>query len=135
MWEKCRGLELSMSRLDFLILALQSSNGFDLIPLFLQVLFSLILTVYEGCVPLMRLGSLCSTEIFWKVENNVSVLFIALNLQTVFCLKPMFLKGPSFFVILFVWGFEFAPACGSPASVSDHVMTSQNHKKVKHVRI
>ena len=31
------------------------------------------------------------------------------------------------------WGFEFAPARGSPAIVSDHVMTSQDYIKVEHV--
>ena len=31
-------------------------------------------------------------------------------------------------------GFEFAPARGSPASVSDHVMTSQDYIKVEQVR-
>ena len=50
----------------------------------------------------MLLGSLCSTGFFWKFENNVSVLSIVLNLQTVFPLKPMFSKGPSFFLLLFV---------------------------------
>ena len=47
----------------------------------------------------------------------------------------MFSKGPSFFVLLFVnLGLYFAPARGSPASVSDHVMTSQEYKKIEHVR-
>ena len=32
------------------------------------------------------------------------------------------------------WGFEFAPARGSPASVSDHVMTSQDYIEVEQVR-
>ena len=32
------------------------------------------------------------------------------------------------------WGFEFAPARGSPASVSDHVMTRQDYIKVEQVR-
>ena len=63
---------------------------------FFQVSFSLNLTVYEGHVQLMLLGSLCSIGFFRKVENNVSVLFIVLNLQTVFPLKPMFSEGPSF---------------------------------------
>ena len=29
------------------------------------------------------------------------------------------------------WELEFAPAHGSPASLSDHVLTSQNHLKVE----
>ena len=32
-----------------------------------------------------------------------------------------------------LWGFDFAPARGSPASVSDHFMTSQDYIKVEHV--
>ena len=92
----------SMSRLDFLNLVLQSSKGSDLISLFFQVMFSLVLTVYEDHVQLMLLGSLCSTGFFWRVEKIVSVLFIVLNLQIVFRLKPMFSKGPSHFIPLFV---------------------------------
>ena len=47
----------------------------------------------------------------------------------------MFSKGPSFFCTLcfWWWGFEFEPACGSCASVSDHVMTSKDFIKVQHV--
>ena len=32
-------------------------------------------------------------------------------------------------------GFEFEPARGGSAGVSDRVMTSQDYKKVEHVRI
>ena len=35
---------------------------------------------------------------------------------------------------LLLWGIDFAPACGSPASVSDRVMTSQDYIKFEHVR-
>ena len=35
---------------------------------------------------------------------------------------------------LLLWGIDFAPARGSPASVSDRVMTSQDCIKVEHVR-
>ena len=31
-------------------------------------------------------------------------------------------------------GSEFATACGSPASVSDHVLTKQNYTKIEHVK-
>ena len=47
----------------------------------------------------MLLSSWCSTGFFWKVENNVFVLLVVLNLQTVFPLKPIFSNGPSFFVL------------------------------------
>ena len=43
----------------------------------------------------------------------------------------MFSDGPSFFGLM---GFEFEPARGSPASFSDHVMTSRDYIKVEQVR-
>ena len=48
----------------------------------------------------------------------------------------MFSESPSFFVNFFLksWGFDYAPACGSPASVTVHIMTSQDYIKVKQVR-
>ena len=47
----------------------------------------------------------------------------------------MFPKGSSFFVVLYVMkGLYFAPARGSPARVSEHVLTSQDHTKVEHIR-
>ena len=39
-----------------------------------------------------------------------------------------------FCLCLLLWGFEFAPARGSPASVIDHVNTSQDYIKFEHVR-
>ena len=61
--------KLSIPRLHFLTLVLQCSNGFDLIPLFFQALFRLIITVYEAHVQLMLLVSLCSTGYFerWRL--------------------------------------------------------------------
>ena len=41
----------------------------------------------------------------------------------------MFSDGPITFVL-----FENAPARGSPASVSDHAMTSQDYIKVEHAK-
>ena len=52
-----------MSRLDFLLLVLQSSDSFDL-NAFSQVLFSLFLTVYKGHNQLLYLGAVCSTGFF-----------------------------------------------------------------------
>ena len=105
--------KLSMSRLDFLILVLQNSNGFDLISIFFKFCFNLFPNFYAGHIQLMLLGSMCSTGIFLKVKNNVSVLVIVLNLQTVFPLKPTFSKGPSFFVLLFVIMGLWICACKS----------------------
>ena len=47
----------------------------------------------------------------------------------------MFSESPSFFVLFEIMCFEISPAPGSPASVSDHVMTSQDYIKVEHVRL
>ena len=52
-----------MSRLDFVVLVLQSSNSFYLIAFF-QFLFSLILTVYKGHIQLLYLGAVYSTGLF-----------------------------------------------------------------------
>ena len=101
---------------------------------FYQVLFSLGLTVYKGNIQLMASGSWCPTRFFCKVENNVSVSFFVLNVQNVFRLKPMFSKGPSFIIPLFViMGFEFANHDGGLASVSDHGLTSQDYIKNENV--
>ena len=49
----------------------------------------------------MFFRSLCSTGFYWKVENNVSVQFIVLNLQAVFPLKTH-VFGRSFIFYTFV---------------------------------
>ena len=76
-----------MSKLEFLILVLQSSSRFDLISLFLKVLFSLILTVYEGHVQLMLLGSLCSTGFFLKGREQCFCSFYRPKSSTCFSVK------------------------------------------------
>ena len=98
---------------------------------FFQVLFSLFLTIYKGNNQLMDFGSWCPTGVFWKVENNVSVLFFFWNF---FPIKTHVFGMSFVFCIfcLFWWGFEFAPAGGSSDSVSDFVMTSQDYIKVEH---
>ena len=59
---------MNMSRLDFLVLVLQSSNSFDL-KAFFQVLFSLILTVYKGHIQLLFLGAVWYTGLFGQAES------------------------------------------------------------------
>ena len=73
--------------------------------------------------------------IFWKVEIFVSVLFFRLKSSIWFPARTHVFERSFFFVLLFVnmWLY-FAPARGSPASVSDHVMTSQDYIEVEHVR-
>ena len=71
---------------------------------------------------------------FFETSRIIFLFFFVWILQTVFPLKPMFSKGPSVFVLLFViMGIYFAPARGSSASVGDHIMTSKVYIKVEHV--
>ena len=58
--------KLNMLRRDFSLLVLQISNGFDLKSLSFQVLFILILAVYENFVQLTLSESFCSTGFFLK---------------------------------------------------------------------
>ena len=122
-------IKVNMSGLDFLALVLQNFNSFDL-NVFFQVLFSLFLTVFKGHVQLLFFRGRVFHGVFWS-RLKVFRIFFVWNLQTVFPLKPMFSKDSSFFVLLFViMGIDFAPARGTPASVSDHVRTSQDYIKV-----
>ena len=67
--------KLNMSGLVFLVLVSQSSNS-SYIYAFFQVLFSLFLTVYEGHVQLMVLGSLCSTGFFPERSRTLFLFFL-----------------------------------------------------------
>ena len=88
-----------MSRLEFLILVLLTSNRFDLLIwfTFFKVLFSSTLTVYEDHVQLMPLGSLCSTGLS-ALGLKFILLFLLKSSNSSFE-KLMFSEGPSFFVI------------------------------------
>ena len=87
--------------------------------------------LHKKCqITLLFLGSVCFTGCYCGVENFVSLQFFVSNTQTVFPSKSMFSKGPSHFVLpLKSWVFEFSPERGSPTSVIDHVLTSQDYKK------
>ena len=87
-----------MSGLDFSVLVSQSSNSFYL-NVFLQVLFSLILTTCKGDSQLMASGSCSSTGVFWKVQNKVSLSF-RLKSSNCFPVKTNVSDFPSFFVLL-----------------------------------
>ena len=123
-----------MSGLEIWALVLQSSSSFNLNVFFnsYPVYFFLVKrAIFNYCIygPFVPLG------FFERSRIMFLLLFFVWNLQIVFPLKPMFSKGPSFFVLLFViMGLYFVPARGRPASVSDHVMTSQEYLKVEHVR-
>ena len=121
-----------MSGLDFLALVVQSSNSCDLnsfffkfclvhFLVFTKAIFNHSIIVFKGRV---------FHGVFWS-RLIVFLIFFVWYLQTVFTLKPIFSKDSSFFVLLFViMGIDFAPARGSSASVSHHVMASQDYIKV-----
>ena len=44
----------------------------------------------------------------------------------------MFLKYPLFLHFFVAMGFEFAPAGGSPANISNQVITSEDYTEVEH---
>ena len=89
-----------MSKLDFLVLVLQTSKGFHLDSLSFQVFFYFNPYCLRGPWSIDTCRVLCfPLGFFWKVKNIVSVLFTVWNLQTGFPLKPMFSEGPSFFVL------------------------------------
>ena len=93
-----------MSRLEFLILVLLTSNRFDLLIwfTFFKVLFSSTLTVYEDHVQLMPLGSLCSTGLS---ALGLKFIFFLLKSSSSSFEKLMFSEGHSFFVI-FLCNYE-----------------------------
>ena len=63
-----------MSGLDFLALALPSSNNFNRNGCF-QFFFCLLLLGYKGHIQSLYLGAVCSTGCFWRFENFVAVVF------------------------------------------------------------
>ena len=76
-----------MSRLDFLFLVLQSSNGFHFNFLSFQVFSILTLTVYEGHDQLIPVGFFVFHWVFSE-WSRLSFLYVS-----------MFSEGPSFFVL------------------------------------
>ena len=96
-WPAKTTKKFNTSRLDLLLLVRQSSNSFDLNSFF-QSLFRLLLTFNEGLVQLTCSESLYSTGFFERSRIMFLFFFFVWKLQTVFPLKPMFSRGPSFFV-------------------------------------
>ena len=97
---------------------------------FFQVLFSLFLAVYEGLIQLLYLGKVHSTGLFGL--GLKFFLFFSLKSSNGFHVETQIFRRSFIFCYfcLLPWGFDFAPARGSPASVSDHAMTSQDYIKV-----
>ena len=126
-----------MSRLDFLVLVLQTSNGFHLDSLSFQVFLYFNPYCLRGPWSIDTCGVLCfPLGFFWKVKNIVSVLFTVWNLQTGFPLKPMFSEGPSFFVLFVCNEREMKMRLKVEALPTSwyRVMTSQDYIKVEHIR-
>ena len=74
-------------------------------------------------VYLIHYSVFCSSALFSNAGSKVNVQ-INLCFWKVLQVFVNFVQG---------WGYEFAPAGESPASVSDHVMTSQVYTKVEQV--
>ena len=98
---------------------------------FFQVLFSSFLTVYEGLIQLFYLGAVHSLGVVWS-RLKVFPIFFRLKFSNGFHVETHIFRRSFIFCYfcLILWGFDFAPARGSAASVSDRVMTSQNYIKV-----
>ena len=113
--------------------SLQISNSFNLTAFFqfFYVFFFLVTKHIFNCCsqgPCVSWG--------WLLWAK-SVFFSRLKSSNRFFEKLMFSKGPSILVnfVCNDGGFDFAPACGSPASVSDLIMTSQDYLKFEHVTV
>ena len=76
-WRAKTSFKLNMSRLDFIVLVLQSSNSFDLNAFFnfSSVYFCLVFKSYS----IVELRDCVSHWVFWKFEKNVFVLFFRLK--------------------------------------------------------
>ena len=124
-WSAETTKKLNRSGLDFLVLVLQNSNSLNLNAFFNQAsVYFFLLTYFQfSCCP----GSLvfplfcspCQDWIIWFFFVPKSSKFPRQN--------PCFRKVLHFFYWL---GFEVAPARGSPASVSDHVMSGETTWKL-----
>ena len=70
------------------------------------------------------------------VWSDLEMCFFRLKSLNCFPVKTHVFGKPFVFCTFCLksWGFEFAPARGSPASVIDHVMISQDYIKVEQVR-
>ena len=92
--------KLNRSRLDFLVLFLQSSNSFILNDFFnfASVFFLLLAWVHLQFLPL---GSCGSFDLF-SMEGIEFLIFFVWNFQTASSLKLIFSEGPSFLNVLFV---------------------------------
>ena len=120
-----------MSGHDFLALVLQSSNSVNLNSFFnfSAVYFFLVTSsvvnwcVWGPCVSWCCLGEARNVFYFFLSENFFPVKTHVFGRSLIFCT-----------FCLYWWGFEFAPARGSLASVSDFIVNSQGYITVEHVR-
>ena len=121
-----------MSGLAFIVLVLQISNSFNL-----NVFFSIFLLFISSWLQGPPWIVAFRGRVFhWVVWSRLEVFFFRLKSSIFFPVRTH-VFGRSFIFCnfcLYWWGFDFAPARGSPASVSDYDMTCRDYIKVEHVR-
>ena len=101
---------------------------------FFQVCFNLFLPAYMVHVQFLP-WSLVFLLFFSPCEDRNFGFFWSEIFKRLFDETHVFGRSFNFcYFCLLLWGIDFAPARGSPASVSDHVMTSQDYIKVEKVR-
>ena len=121
-----------MLELDFLALVLQSSNSFDLKAFFN---FSSVYSSWlQGPSPIVAFKGRVFHGVVW---SRLEVFFFRLKSSNCFHVETH-IFGRSFIFCYFclcLYGFEFAPARGIPAGVSNFLVTSQDAIKIVPVRI
>ena len=102
--------------------------------LIFRVLLSLNINVYKGHSHLLNFrGRLLHGVVCCRLK--VLLFFFVEIFKQFFRGTHVLERSLIFCSLLFVMmGFQFAPARGSPTSVTDFVMTSQDYIKVEHVR-
>ena len=123
-------IKVNTSGLDFLAAVLQSFNSFDL-----NVFFSSFVYFISYCLQRPDSIVVLRGRAFYGVNWSrlkVFLIFFGLKSSNGFHVETHIFRRSFFFCYfcLLLWGFDFAPARGSAASVSDRVMTSQDYIKV-----
>ena len=114
---------------------LQTSNSFHL-----KASFKFSLTFFQAGnnvpVYLLQCRLFRFSTLFSNARSKVQFILCP-KIQNSFQMRLNSWMILQLFVVFFLqrWAYEFAPAPGSLASVSDHVTTSQNYTSVEHVSI
>ena len=118
-------------RLDLL----ESCRSFDIF--YLETSFKKIILLVPGYKVHLQLLTLrfCGSFVLVSIAKRESFKFLGWKNQTVIRWNQCFRKDLHFlYFSLQWWSSGSAPARGSPASVSELVMTSQYYMKVEHIR-